>query len=75
MERKNINNKIMFFPYGKGSLTGGLWLIESVRLGNTPKAIINLEMDPIIASGIIMADLLYEIKIVALDRLKKIYLI
>ena len=69
---KNINNKILFFPYSKGSLTGGLWLIESVRLGNTPKAIINLEMDPIIASGIIMADLLYKIKIVALDRLEKI---
>jgi len=40
-----------------------------VRLGNIPKAIINLEMDPIIASGIILADLLYNIKILALDRL------
>ena len=68
---KNINDKILFFPFGKGSLAGGLWLLESVRLGNIPKAIINLEMDPIIASGIILADLLYNIKIVALDRLKK----
>ena len=66
---KNINNKILFFPFGKGSTTGGLWLLEAARLGNIPKAIINLEMDPIIASGIILADLLYNIKIVALDRL------
>ena len=66
---ENINNKILFFPFGKGSTTGGLWLLEAVRLGNIPKAIINLEMDPIIASGIILADLLYNIKIVALDRL------
>jgi len=66
---ENINDKILFFPFGKGSLAGGLWLLEAVRLGNIPKAIINLEMDPIIASGIILADLLYNIKIVALDRL------
>lgn len=66
---ENINNKILFFPFGKGSTTGGLWLLEAVRLSNIPKAIINLEMDPIIASGIILADLLYNIKIVALDRL------
>ena len=66
---ENINDKILFFPFGKGSLAGGLWLLEAVRLGNIPKAIINLEMDPIITSGIILADLLYNIKIVALDRL------
>jgi len=66
---ENINDKILFFPFGKGSLAGGLWLLEAVRLGNIPKAIINLEMDPIIASGIILADLLYNIKILALDRL------
>jgi len=68
---ENINDKILFFPFGKGSLAGGLWLLEAVRLGNIPKAIINLEMDPIIASGIILADLLYNIKIVALDRLEE----
>ena len=66
---KNINNKILFFPFGKGSQAGGLWLLEAVRLGNIPKAIINLEMDPIIASGVILADLLYNIRILALDRL------
>ena len=68
---ENINNKIIFFPLGKGSTTGGLWLLEAARLGNNPKAIINQEMDPIIASGIILADLLYNIKIVALDHLEE----
>ena len=46
-------------------------MLEAARLGNNPKAIINQEMDPIIASGIILADLLYNIKIVALDHLEE----
>lgn len=68
---ENVNNKIIIFPFGKGSLAGGLWLLESVRMGNIPKAIINKEMDPIIASGIILADFLYKVKILALDHLEE----
>ena len=67
---ENITNKIIIFPFGKGSTTGGLWLLEAVRLGNIPEAIINLEIDPVIASGIILAELLYNAKIVAIDRLE-----
>ena len=68
---ENITNKIIIFPFGKGSTTGGLWLLEAIRLGNIPEAIINLEIDPVIASGIILAELLYSTKIVAIDRLEK----
>ena len=46
-------------------------MLEAVRLGNIPEAVINLEIDPVIASGIILAELLYSAKIVAIDRLEE----
>ena len=48
---QNVNGKVLIFPYGKGSSTGGLWILEALRLGNAPAAVINLEVDPVLASG------------------------
>lgn len=33
---KNIRNKVLVFPNGKGSTTGSAWLLETIRQGNGP---------------------------------------
>jgi predicted aconitase with swiveling domain len=56
---KNVSGKILFFPYGIGSTTSSATILEASRCGKAPKAIINLETDPIIAIGAILAQRLY----------------
>jgi predicted aconitase with swiveling domain len=45
--------------------------LETIRQGNGPAAVINLETEPIIASAIVMARILYGITIPLVDRLKE----
>ena len=54
-----VTGKVFVFPWGKGSSTGSAILLESVRLGKAPAAIINCATDPIAALGSIIADELY----------------
>jgi len=68
---ENIKGKIFIFPCGKGSTTGSAWFLETVRRGNGPSAVINLEAEPIIVTAIVMAWLLYGITIPLVDRLEK----
>jgi predicted aconitase with swiveling domain len=51
---KSIKDKILIFPYGKGS-TGGSFVVYQLAKKNTgPRAIINLTTETIIAVGAIM---------------------
>jgi len=68
---QTANDKVLIFPYGKGSTTGGLWILELARLGNAPAGVINLKTDPVIAAGFIMAKLLYKRKVPIMDRLEQ----
>jgi len=54
-----VTGKIFVFPWGKGSSTGSAILLESIRLGKAPAAIITRATDPIAALGSIIADELY----------------
>jgi len=65
---KNMKNKIFIFPNGKGSTTGSMWLLETIRRGNAPKAIINQETEMIIATGAVLGHLLYGKKTVIIDK-------
>jgi predicted aconitase with swiveling domain len=65
---ENVKGRAMVFPYGRGSTTGSAWLLETVRRGNGPAAIINVETEPILVTGLIMARLLYNIQIPLVDR-------
>ena len=56
-----ITGKIFVFPTGKGSSTGSAVLMESIRSGTAPTAIINFKVDPILALGAIIAEELYKI--------------
>ncbi|MFC1871012.1 aconitase X swivel domain-containing protein [Chloroflexota bacterium] len=68
---QSVKGKVMVYSRGKGSTGGGLYILEAVRLGNAPSAIINLETDPVIAGGFIMAKLLYDKEIPVIDSLEQ----
>ncbi|SDP30770.1 aconitase X swivel domain-containing protein [Desulforhopalus singaporensis] len=67
---QTISGKILAFPFGKGSSTGSLIMLELVRIGKEPKAIINIKTEPILATGPIVSKHFYhrEIPIVAMDK-------
>ena len=68
---ENISGKVLIFPFGKGSTTGSAWFLETIRRGNGPSAVINVETESIIASAIVMGRLLYGITIPLVDRLER----
>ena len=59
--RAVITGKIFVFPTGKGSSTSSAVLMESIRSGTAPAAIINYKVDPILTLGAIIAEELYKI--------------
>ncbi len=68
---KSVKGKVLVFPYGKGSTTGGLYILEAAKRGNAPAAVINVETDPVIAAGFILVKILYDEKIPVIDRLEQ----
>lgn len=65
-----VTSRVFVFPQGKGSSTGSAVLLESIKAGTAPAAIINLKTDSILALGAIVADELYHrtVPIVVLDE-------
>ncbi len=56
---RTVTGRVFVYPWGKGSSTASAILLESVRLGKAPAAIINRATDPMAALGSIIADELY----------------
>jgi predicted aconitase with swiveling domain len=54
-----VTGRVFVYPQGKGSSTASAILLESIRLGTAPAAIINCATDPMAALGSIIADELY----------------
>jgi predicted aconitase with swiveling domain len=54
-----VSGRVFVFPQGRGSSTSSAILLESVKTGTAPAAIINSRLDPILALGSILADELY----------------
>jgi len=52
-----ISGKIFVFPTGRGSTVGTYVLLRMKKMGTAPKAIINVETEPIIAVGAIIAEI------------------
>ena len=55
LEGKCIKDKILVFPYGKGSTVGSYVIYGLKKNGVAPKAIINKETETIVATGAILA--------------------
>lgn len=49
--QENITGKAFAFPFGRGSSGAGLVLMEMLRIGTAPGAIINVYTDPVILTG------------------------
>jgi len=65
---ESISGKILVFPYGKGSVSGTTVLLEAIRCGKAPKAIINIETEPIIAVAAVLAEKMYGKIVPIVDR-------
>lgn len=52
---KNIKNKVLVIPSGKGSTVGSYVLYQMAKNSTAPSAVIAIEGEPIIATGAIMA--------------------
>ena len=65
-----VTGRVFVFPHGKGSSTASAILMEAVKAGTAPAAIINFKVAPILALGAIVADELYHktMPIVVLSR-------
>ena len=55
LEGKSIKNKILVFPYGKGSTVGSYVIYGLKKNGVAPIGIINKETETIVATGVILA--------------------
>ncbi|PID45120.1 MAG: hypothetical protein CR981_00775 [Proteobacteria bacterium] len=67
---QSVSGKVLVFPEGKGSSTGSLIMLELVRRGKAPAAIVNVVTEPILATGPIVCKHFYkqEIPVVTIDR-------
>jgi len=57
LEGKVVSSKILVFPYGKGSTVGSYIIYHMAKIGTAPLAIINVESEPIIVTGCVLANI------------------
>ena len=55
LEGKNIAGTVLVFPRGKGSTVGSYVILQLKKNGKAPCAIVNVEVEPIIAVGAIIS--------------------
>ena len=60
---KNMAGKVLAFTTPKGSSGTGLIILEQIRTGCAPAAIINLRSDPVVLTGPIIAKRFYNVDI------------
>ena len=65
LEGKTVKDRVLVFPNGKGSTVGSYALYRMKKNGVAPKAMINVECEPIVAVGAIISD------IPTIDKLEK----
>ncbi|MDQ3225171.1 MAG: DUF126 domain-containing protein [Chloroflexota bacterium] len=55
----NVAGRVLVIPFGRGSCSGSGILLESIRNGTAPVAIVTSHIDQIISLGAILGDELY----------------
>jgi len=51
----SLRGKVFVFPHGKGSTVGSYTIYSMAKNGVAPAAIINMETEPVIAAGCVLA--------------------
>jgi len=57
---ERVSGKVLFFPCGKGSSSSSAVLLEAIRSGTAPAAIVNVDSEPILAIGSIVGRQVYK---------------
>ena len=67
---QSVAGKVLAFPFGKGSSTGSLIMLELVRVNKAPAALVNVRTEPILATGPIVVKHFYsrQLPIISLDE-------
>ncbi len=65
LEGRSVKDTVLVFPHGRGSTVGSYTLYRMKKNGVAPKAIVNVDCEPIVAVGAIISD------IPAIDKLEK----
>jgi uncharacterized protein len=55
----NVQDKVLCYPWGKGSTTASAWFMETVRRGNAPAALVTEGVDLSAVIGSVMAGVVY----------------
>ncbi|MBW1699312.1 MAG: DUF126 domain-containing protein [Deltaproteobacteria bacterium] len=63
-----LKSKIFIFPYPVGSTSAGMWLLEAIRVGNAPLALVLEKIDPVLATGAVLADIMLGKPIPIVDK-------
>jgi len=66
---KSLEGKILVFPFSIGSLAGGVSLLEAIKKGVGPQAIINSKTDGVLLAGPVFARVFYSIEVPVVDSL------
>lgn len=56
---QTVCGKVLAFPYGKGSSTTSLIILELLQVGKAPAAIINVHTEPILATGPVVSRIFF----------------
>ena len=56
---ESVREKVLFFPFGKGSTTGAAWFLETVRLDNGPAAVLTQTAETMVVTGAVLGEILY----------------
>jgi predicted aconitase with swiveling domain len=59
LEGRSWAGSIFVYPEGRGSSTSAAVLVEAVRCGASPLAVINIRTDPVLVTGCIVSEILY----------------
>jgi len=57
LEGQSVAGRILVFPSGKGSTVGSYTIYRLAKAGLAPSAIINVESEPIVAVGALIANI------------------
>jgi predicted aconitase with swiveling domain len=57
LEGQSVAGRVLVFPTGKGSTVGSYTLYRLARNNLAPAAIVNVEADPVVAVGAVIADI------------------
>lgn len=66
---QNIKGKVFVFPEGRGSTVGAAVILEMVRCGCAPAAMVNRKTEGILAAGAILAGKFYDTMMPVVDQL------